>query len=110
VSPGLTATTLTWILGIWLIMRGVFESVAAFTDRRVVPRWMLVLTGTLSILLGVLFGLNPGAGAVSIAVALGATALLWGVTFIGTGLSVRRTLRAGEAQEHCPATRARSSQ
>ncbi|MEU0091953.1 DUF308 domain-containing protein [Kribbella sp. NPDC006257] len=32
-SPGLTAVTLTWILGIWLIVRGVFEVAAAFGNR-----------------------------------------------------------------------------
>ena len=33
-SPGVAAVTLTWILGIWLIVRGVFEIVGAFTSSR----------------------------------------------------------------------------
>ena len=91
-SPGMTATTLTWILGIWLIVRGVFELVGAFASNQVMPRWLLVLSAALSILLGILFAANPGAGAVSIAVLLGVTALIWGATLIGVGLSVRRAL------------------
>jgi uncharacterized membrane protein HdeD (DUF308 family) len=90
-SPGLTAKALTWILGIWLIVRGVFELVGAFSSRQVMPRWLLVVSGLLSLLIGVLFAANPGAGAVSIAVLLGVSALVWGVVLIAVALSVRRT-------------------
>jgi uncharacterized membrane protein HdeD (DUF308 family) len=91
-SPGMAAATLTWILGIWLIVRGIFELAGAFSSQQVVPRWLLVLNGLLSILIGVLFAANPGAGAVSLAVVLGVTALVWGVVLIGVGFSVRREL------------------
>ncbi|MEU4195866.1 HdeD family acid-resistance protein [Kribbella sp. NPDC026611] len=94
-SPGMTATTLTWILGIWLIIRGVFELAGAFLSQQTTPRWLLVLNGLLSILLGVLFEAKPGAGAVTIAVLLGVTALVWGVVLVAVGLSVRRTLHGG---------------
>lgn len=99
-SPGMAAKTLTWILGIWLMVRGVFELAGAFRSQQVMPRWLLVLSGLLSILLGILFAANPGAGAVSIAVLLGVTALIWGVVLIGVALSVRRALSAppGSAQ------------
>ncbi|MGW6277381.1 HdeD family acid-resistance protein [Kribbella sp. NPDC055071] len=96
-SPGMTATTLTWILGIWLVVRGVFELFGAFGSRLIMPRWLLVLNAALSILLGVLFASNPGAGAVSIAVLLGVTAIVWGVVMIAVGLSVRRAIPAGPA-------------
>lgn len=89
-SPGLTAKALTWILGIWLIIRGVFELAGAFSSQKVMPRWLLVVSGLLSLLIGILFAANPGAGAVSIAVLLGITALIWGVVLIAVGLSVRR--------------------
>ncbi|GAA1694521.1 HdeD family acid-resistance protein [Kribbella yunnanensis] len=92
-SPGMTATTLTWILGIWLIVRGVFELAGAFSSNHVMPRWLLVLSAALSILLGILFAANPGAGAVGIAVVLGVTALIWGAAFITAGLAVRRAVQ-----------------
>jgi uncharacterized membrane protein HdeD (DUF308 family) len=91
-SPAVTAVTLTWILGIWLIVRGVFEAVGAFTTNHMTPRWILLLSAVLSILLGILFAANPGAGAVGIAVTLGVVALLWGATFVVAGFSVRRLL------------------
>jgi uncharacterized membrane protein HdeD (DUF308 family) len=100
-SPGMTAKTLTWILGIWLIIRGIFELAGAFFSQQVMPRWLLVLNGLLSILIGVLFAAKPGAGAVTIAVLLGVTALVWGVVLIAVGLSVRRAA-SGPAHSGSP--------
>ncbi|MFF0342131.1 HdeD family acid-resistance protein [Kribbella sp. NPDC004875] len=96
-SPGMTAATLTWILGIWLIVRGVFELAGAFSSQQVMPRWLLVVNGLLSLLIGVLFAARPGAGAVSIAVLLGISALVWGAVLIGVALSVRH-VAAGPAE------------
>ncbi|HZX04414.1 HdeD family acid-resistance protein, partial [Kribbella sp.] len=90
VHPGMTAVTLTWILGIWLIVRGIFELAGAFGSQLPMPRWLLVLNGVLSLLIGILFAANPGAGAISIAVLLGITALIWGAVLIGVAWSVRR--------------------
>jgi uncharacterized membrane protein HdeD (DUF308 family) len=87
-----TVETLTWIIGIWLIIRGVFEAVGAFISTRLTPRWLLLLSAALSILLGVFFVANPGRGAVGIAVLLGLIALAWGMVFVATGLLVRREL------------------
>jgi uncharacterized membrane protein HdeD (DUF308 family) len=91
-SPGLAAKALTWILGIWLILRGIFELVAAFSSSLPMPRWLLLLSAALSIVLGILFVANPGAGAVGIAVLLGVMALIWGVVFLVLGFMVRREL------------------
>ncbi len=60
--PAVTAVALTWILGIWLIVRGVFELVGAFASTVSTPRWLLVLGGIFSLLLGFLFTANPGTG------------------------------------------------
>lgn len=95
-SPAVTAVTLTWILGIWLIVRGVFEAFGAFTSDQPTPRWLLLLSAALSILLGILFVANPGRAAVGIAVFLGVVALLWGVVFVLGGLAARRELTRSE--------------
>lgn len=89
-SPGVTAQTLTWIVGLWLIVRGVFEAFTAFSSYRLTPRWLLLLGAALSVLLGVFFVANPGRGAVGIAVWLGLMALCWGVVLVVTGLMLRR--------------------
>jgi uncharacterized membrane protein HdeD (DUF308 family) len=89
-SPAVTAQTLTWFVGIWLILRGVFEVFTAFSSYRLTPRWLLLVGAALSILLGVFFVANPGRGAVGIAVWLGLIALAWGVVLVVMGWMLRR--------------------
>jgi uncharacterized membrane protein HdeD (DUF308 family) len=89
-SPGVAAVTLTWILGIWLIVRGVFELAGAFAASTSTPRWLLILSAGIDILLGILFAANPGKGAVGIAVVLGIVAIAWGAAFIAAGFVVRK--------------------
>ncbi|WP_432937024.1 HdeD family acid-resistance protein [Kribbella sp. CA-253562] len=91
-SPQVAAETLTWIVGIWLILRGLFEAIVAFSTRLPGPRWLVLLSAVLSILLGVFFVANPGRGAVGIAVLLGIIALTWGVVYVVAGLLTRREL------------------
>jgi uncharacterized membrane protein HdeD (DUF308 family) len=89
-SPGVAAVTLTWILGIWLIVRGVFELAGAFAASTSTPRWLLVLSALIDIVLGILFAANPGKGAVGIAVVLGIVAIAWGAAFIAAGFVMRK--------------------
>lgn len=89
-SPAMTAVALTWVLGIWLLLRGLIEVVGAFGASTGVPRGLLLLGAGLDVLLGVLFVANPGGGAVGISVLLGLAALAWGLVFTGIGLWVRR--------------------
>ena len=89
-SPKVTAVALTWILGIWLIARGIFELAAAATSSTTVPRGLLALAGLVDLFLGVLFAANPGKGAVGIAFVLGLVAFAWGAVFVLVGLWVRR--------------------
>jgi uncharacterized membrane protein HdeD (DUF308 family) len=91
VRPGLAAVTLTWFLGIWLLVRGLFEIFGAFSSSVVMNRWVLVAGGVIDGVLGVLFMANPGAAALSIAFLIGLLALVWGLVFIGLAFVVRRT-------------------
>ncbi|MEU4191650.1 DUF308 domain-containing protein [Kribbella sp. NPDC026611] len=93
-SPHVTAKTVTWILGIWLIVRGVLEMTAVFGSRLRTSRWMLVPGAALSVLLGLFFVLNPGRAAVGIAVLLGTIALAWGLVYLAAGQMARRELAA----------------
>jgi uncharacterized membrane protein HdeD (DUF308 family) len=82
--------TLTWILGIWLIVRGAFEVFAAFSASRDAPRWLLLVTAGVDVILGILFVANPGSSVVAIAWVLGLVAIVWGIAFLATGFVVRR--------------------
>jgi uncharacterized membrane protein HdeD (DUF308 family) len=102
VRPGVTAVALTWILGIWLIVRGIFELVGAFSSTLQAPRWLLVLGGLLDLVLGILFVANPGTGVVAIIWVVGVMAIVWGIVFVVLGLTVRK----GAAEIEAAATTA----
>jgi uncharacterized membrane protein HdeD (DUF308 family) len=91
-SPGVTAVVLTWFLGIWLIVRAGFEVFGAFSSSREAPRWLLLVSAALSLVLGILFVANPGGSVVAIAWMLGVLAIVWGLTFVVTGIMVHREL------------------
>jgi len=89
--PGLTVVTITWVLGIWLIVRGVFEAVTGLVARDLgTARWGLLLGALLDFVLGVLLFTNPGSAALAIVLVLGITAIVWGAVFVGTALWMRR--------------------
>lgn len=88
--PVEAATFLTWVLGLWLIARGVMELALAFSDRRLAPRWFILLGAALDFLLGLVFVANPGRSVVGIAWLLGLIALVWGLVFITLALVLRK--------------------
>jgi uncharacterized membrane protein HdeD (DUF308 family) len=90
--PGLTVSALVWLLGIWLIARGVVELIGAFTASGS-ARWIIVLLAAVDLVLGILLVLNPGRSALAIAWALGLLAVLWGLVFIALAFAVRKTSR-----------------
>jgi uncharacterized membrane protein HdeD (DUF308 family) len=95
-SPAVTATALTWILGIWLIVRGCFEAFGALASTRDAPRWLLLLGAAVDLLLGILFVANPGRSVVGIATVLGLVALAWGVVFLVTAYFTRGVAKGAE--------------
>ena len=88
-APVLAASAIVWVLGIWLIVRGVFELVGAFSSTRQSPRWLLILTGLLSLALGLLFVFNPGTSLAVVAIWLGIMAIAWGIVFVVLAFMVR---------------------
>jgi uncharacterized membrane protein HdeD (DUF308 family) len=88
--PGVAAATLTWFLGVWLVVRGVLEIVQAFSVDEPGGRWALALGGVLDGVIGVLFMANPGSAVLGIAFLLGLLAFLWGLAVVGLAFFVRR--------------------
>ncbi len=81
--PGLTAVTLLWILAFWAIVAGVLQISAAIRLRKEVEgEWLWVLSGILTIGLGVLFFLYPGAGILSVTWLIAALAIVWGILLV----------------------------
>lgn len=97
VRPGLTAVTLVWLLGLWLIARAVVELFVGLTAATGQARLLVVLAAALDGVLGVLLVLNPDRGALAISVLLGLLALAWGLAFVALALLVRKASKGTHA-------------
>ena len=99
VMPGLatvaSAFTALGLLAAWSITGGALEILAAIRLRKVIRgEWLLMLSGALSIALGVIIVTlmaNPLATMVSAAWAIGAYALVDGLVLVAQGFRLRRT-------------------
>jgi uncharacterized membrane protein HdeD (DUF308 family) len=90
VSPQVTALVLLYVIAAWAIVTGVLEIAAAIRLRKEIDNEVLLgLSGLVSIALGVLLVLFPGAGAVSLIWMLGAYALVFGLILVALGLRLR---------------------
>jgi len=92
--PGLTALVLLYIIAFWAFATGAMEIAAAIRLRRkITGEWALALSGALSILIGLILVIAPGAGALAMAVWIGVYALIFGALLITLGLNLRRWVR-----------------
>lgn len=86
--PGLTVLALVYFVAIWAIITGVLGGLGgAYVDGA--PRWLLVLSGVLSVLLGLVMISQPLLGLLAVAWWFGAYALLFGITLVVLGLRLR---------------------
>jgi uncharacterized membrane protein HdeD (DUF308 family) len=94
ISPAGTLVGLIYYFAIWAVLAGVFEIAAAFRLRKVIPdEWLLGLAGVLSVACGILIGLRPGAGALSIIWFLGMFAIVFGFLQLGLSLRMHGTIK-----------------
>jgi len=102
VYPGVTLVTVILLIGLRAIVMGILEVVAAFSWEGTESRWLLGITGVLSIMLGVLLLGSPVAGGVVILWTIGVYAIVFGVMLFALGL---RMLSAERREErlHRPA-------
>ena len=95
--PGVTALVLLYLIAGWAVVTGIAEIVVAIRLRKVITgEWLLVVAGVLSVVVGVLLGLFPGAGALAVTLWIGAYALVLGVMLVALGLRLRRWLRRSQ--------------
>jgi uncharacterized membrane protein HdeD (DUF308 family) len=91
VWPGPTALALLVLIAAWAIATGVMQVWGAIKLRKEIEgEWLLGLSGSLSILLGVVLLLQPAAGAVAVVWWIGAFAILMGIAYIGLALRLRK--------------------
>jgi uncharacterized membrane protein HdeD (DUF308 family) len=102
--PGITALALVYVIAAWAVVTGCLEIAAAIRLRRVISgEWLLVVSGALSLVFGILLVLSPIAGALVIALWVGAYALIFGVIMMALGLRLRSWGRGVMARGHIPA-------
>jgi uncharacterized membrane protein HdeD (DUF308 family) len=97
VATGVVLDFLVYVFGFFAIISGILSAGIGFSSEKTdLPRWLLVTTGVLSILVGI-FALvtpllvTPLIVAISITILIAAWALITGVTDLGLALSHKKT-------------------
>ena len=88
--PAITAVALVYVIAAWALVTGVLQVVAAIRLRQhIAGEFLLGLAGLASIAFGILLIVSPLAGAVVLAVWIGAYALLFGIVLVALGIRLR---------------------
>jgi uncharacterized membrane protein HdeD (DUF308 family) len=89
--PGITALVLALLVGVWAVVTGVTDIVSAIRLRKQIRgEIFLVVIGILSVVAGALIIFQPIAGALGIAVVIGAFAVLYGGVLVYLGYRLRK--------------------
>lgn len=99
---GTAASAIIWVAGIWLLVRGLFELVGAFSSTITAPRWLLVLGALLDLVLGYLFVTSSASSAVALAWLIGLLSVAWGVVFVVLALAARSAAKDLPASSSLP--------
>jgi uncharacterized membrane protein HdeD (DUF308 family) len=88
--PGIPALVLLYLIVAWAIFTGILKVVMAISLRREIENeWLMILSGVLSIIFGVILGVLPGVGLLSLVWLVGIYAVIFGGAQIVLGFVVR---------------------
>src|SRR5204863_6943268 len=80
VWPDITALTLLYVIGAWAVIMGVLRIVVAVGLRKEIPNeWLLITSGALSVIFGIILFVAPVSGALAITWLIGFFALFGGI-------------------------------
>src|SRR5215212_891631 len=97
--PDLTALTLLYIIAFWVILSGIARIVMAIMLRQEIENeWSMALSGVLSVILGIVLILLPGAGLLAYTWLIGLLALALGIVLIYYAFSVREQRTSGSSR------------
>jgi len=96
--PGVTALALLFVIGLWALIKGVTEIVAAIQIRKEVEgEWALALSGVFSVLFGLFVLVRPGAGALALVWLIAIYAFALGILQLMLGFRLRRMKKEMES-------------
>ena len=99
--PGVTLVSLALLIGVWLVIGGIFEAVAAFQARdRIEGEGWLILGAIFQVIAGVIFVAMPAVGIAVTVLFIGVDAILLGIGLLVAGWKLRsgaKTLESTEA-------------
>jgi uncharacterized membrane protein HdeD (DUF308 family) len=88
--PGVTALVLLYFIAAWAILTGAFTIAAAVRMRKEIDNeWLLIITGALSVIFGLLLYASPGSGILTLLWILGAFALVIGALQLALAFRLR---------------------
>jgi len=88
--PQVAAVMVVYYIGGWAILSGLFKTITAFRIRTEVKgEWVLGVSGLISILVGLILILSPGAGVLAMAWLIGILAIILGIFLTLLGLKFR---------------------
>jgi len=89
--PRVAAVMLVFYIAGWAILAGIFKIITAFRIRKEVKgEWILGLSGLISILVGLILILRPGAGVLAVAWLIGLYAIILGIFQLLLGMKYRK--------------------
>ena len=90
VWPDLTALTLLYIIASWAVIVGSFEIMTAIALRNwLTEEWLLILSGGVSIVFGIVLFAFPGEGAIALVTTIGIFSMICGGALLGLALRLR---------------------
>jgi uncharacterized membrane protein HdeD (DUF308 family) len=89
VWPGPALVALIYLIAIWAVISGIALIAAGMALIRHSGEWLLVLSGVISVLLGIILFVQPAAGVVALSWWLGFYALLFGIILVATAFRIR---------------------
>lgn len=90
--PTVAATTVIWVLGLWLVLRGLIDVAGALRPTAGSDRWLPLVGAAFTIVLGFLFMARPGGSIVALAFLLGLLSAVRGVALLVAAYRTRRTV------------------
>ena len=98
IAPAVAGAVLLAFIAAWAIVTGVFQVVHAIRVRKAIDdEWMLILSGVLSVLIGIYILVDPARGALAIVWVIAAWSIVCGAMLVAAAFRLRKLRGAAPA-------------